>query len=58
MYPDAGIPVTQVSIMRGATPAEHEQIGRALASLHEDDVLAMDVYAFRWEAGGSRCEQA
>jgi 4,5-DOPA dioxygenase extradiol len=39
MYPDADIPTTQVSLHRGASPAEHEQMGKALRKLREDDVL-------------------
>ncbi len=39
MYPDADIPIAQVSVRRGASPAEHEQIGKALGKLRRDGVL-------------------
>lgn len=39
MYPEADIPVTQVSLKRGLSPAEHLQIGRALSSLRDQGVL-------------------
>jgi len=39
MYPAADIPTAQISLHRGAPPAEHEQIGKALRKLREDDVL-------------------
>lgn len=41
MYPDADIPVAQVSIVRGATPAQHEVLGRTLASLRDDGILVI-----------------
>ena len=41
MYLDADIPVTQLSIIRGGSPALHEQIGRALSSLRDDGVLVI-----------------
>lgn len=39
MYPDADVPVMQVSLVRGATPAENLKLGRALSSLRDKGVL-------------------
>lgn len=41
MYPQADIPVMQVSIMRGADPAEHERLGKALAALRDEGILVI-----------------
>lgn len=39
MYPDADIPVCQLSIDGGASPAEQVEMGKKLAVLREQDVL-------------------
>jgi len=41
MYPDAGIPCVQVSLVRGLRPDLHIQIGRALAELAREPVLVI-----------------
>lgn len=41
MYPEADIPVAQISILRGAAPADHEKIGAALTALRDEGVLVI-----------------
>lgn len=41
MYPAADIPVTQISLLRDASPAEHEKLGWALSSLRDEGVLVI-----------------
>lgn len=54
MYPDAGVPVLQVSLMHAAGPAEHRRLGQALAGLRSEGVLVIgsgalthNLYEFR-----------
>jgi 4,5-DOPA dioxygenase extradiol len=39
MYPDADIPVAQIALIRGGSPADHERMGNALAVLRAQGVL-------------------
>lgn len=39
MYPEADIPVTQISVLSDASPAEHERMGKALITLRGEDIL-------------------
>lgn len=41
MFPDADIPVVQVSLMTHMQPGEHIKVGKALAPLRDDNILIL-----------------
>lgn len=58
MYPEADVPMVELSLDAGASPAEHYGIGRRLAPLRDDGVLIVgsgnlvhNLMAIRWEDG-------
>lgn len=64
MYPQADIPVVQMSICPQQTPLFHWRLGRALASLRHDNVLVMgsgsmthNLADFRAQRGTTAAEQ-
>lgn len=57
IYPDADLPVMQISLVHGAGPAAHEKLGQALSRLRHDGVLVIgsgslthNLYEFRGQA--------
>ena len=61
MYPEADIPMTQVSLIRGLKPADHISLGKALRDLLEENILIIgsgfsfhNMSAFSWD---NRVEQ-
>ncbi len=54
IYPEADVPVMQISLVRGAGPAAHEKLGRALEHLRHEGILVIgsgalthNLYEFR-----------
>jgi len=56
MYPDADIPMTQISLIRGLKPGDHISMGKALSVLLEENILIIgsgfsfhNMRAFNWD---------
>lgn len=61
MYPEADIPVTQISLVKGLGPMEHLSIGKAMNQLLEEDILVIgsgfsfhNMRVFDWSGGNER----
>jgi 4,5-DOPA dioxygenase extradiol len=61
MYPNADIPVTQLSVQSHRGPAHHLELGQAIASLGNDDVLVLatggivhNLGDLEWDKRGTR----
>ena len=55
MYPDADIPCTQLSLLRGLNPSAHIALGKALSALNTENILVVgsgfsfhNMRAFSW----------
>jgi 4,5-DOPA dioxygenase extradiol len=62
MYPQANVPVTQLSLIRNGSPARHISLGQALAPLREEGVLIVATGAithnFDWLDWQAQSDQA
>ena len=65
LYPDADVPVFQVSLPAGLTPAQAYALGQALQPLRDEGVLVVgsgslthNLYEFRMDHGGDEAEYA